>query len=146
MPGFTITKESKSKRNLCLKWWHLFSEDLKNPYLFISTYHTNVPHCLHDTLRVKPINLWLQLDIEHRRDVPLGQAEEKMWALWAALKMLVSYPILALARGCSILESTLLVCVVHLPRGHCRVEEVSFQRLIVQTRPPTWAVKKTNLH
>jgi len=51
--------------------------------------------------------------------------------------MLVSYPVLALAGGGPVLEATLLVCVVHLPGRHCWVQEVSFQRFIVQTRPPT---------
>lgn len=55
--------------------------------------------------------------------------------------MLVSYPILALAWRGSVKEATLLVGVVHLPRGHRWVQEVSFQRFIVQARPPTWAVK-----
>lgn len=52
-------------------------------------------------------------------------------------KRVISYPILALAGGRSVLEATLLVCIIHLPRGHCWVQEVSFQRFIVQTRPPT---------
>lgn len=52
-------------------------------------------------------------------------------------RRVISYPILALAGGGSVLEATLLVCIIHLPRGHCWVQEVSFQRFIVQTRPPT---------
>lgn len=56
-----------------------------------------------------------------------------------------SYPIFALTGGGTVLEATLLICIVHLPWSHSGVQEVSFQRLIVQTRSPTRAVKKTNL-
>lgn len=55
------------------------------------------------------------------------------------------YPIFALTGGGTILEATLLICIVHLPWSHSGVKEVSFQRLIVQTRSTTRAVKKTNL-
>lgn len=48
-----------------------------------------------------------------------------------------SYPIFALTGGGTVLETTLLICIVHLPWSHSGVQEVSFQRLIVQTRSPT---------
>lgn len=53
-----------------------------------------------------------------------------------------SYPIFALTGGGTVLEATLLICIVHLPWSHSGVQEVSFQRLIVQTRSTTRAVKK----
>ncbi len=93
------------------------------------------------------------------RTVPFSHTKmAKMFGVWANKcnyvsmtfpehdsELQPSYPIFALTGGDTVLETTLLICIVHLPWSHSGVQEVSFQRLIVQTCSPTWAVKKTNL-
>lgn len=91
--------------------------------------------------------LWLDLTKMNHIQVKENPGLESRRTLYRHWNVGVfrSYHKFALFGGGTVLETTLLISVIHLPWSHCGVQEVSFQRFIVQTHPPTWAVKKTNL-
>lgn len=60
---------------------------------------------------------------------------------WLNKRMKTSYPIFALAGGWSILETTLLIGVIHLTWSHSWIKKVTLGRLIIKASTTAWTVQ-----
>lgn len=60
---------------------------------------------------------------------------------WLNRRIKTSYPIFTLAGCCSILETTLLISVIHLTWGLSWIKKVTLGRLIIKASTTAWTVQ-----